>query len=89
MDLEPEASELHAAGAAALAFAERFVAERRTAPAADLEGAADLAGRIAAEHPPEVGIPVEDALARVGQATAKGEGNGGPGFLAYVPGGGG
>jgi aromatic-L-amino-acid decarboxylase len=86
--LDPRGDELRALGAAALEYVERFVAARDTAPAWNDDGAAELARAIAAADPPEEGIPIEAALARIDEAASMGFDNAGPGFMAYIPGGG-
>jgi len=56
-------------------------------PAADLEGAESLA-RSFEEPPPEAGRSLSELLARLQPAVAKSYNTAGPGYLAYIPGGG-
>ncbi|MFN2587713.1 MAG: aspartate aminotransferase family protein [Actinomycetota bacterium] len=81
------APEMEAAGAAALRFAVDFVAARATAPAVDLDGAGELAEALRAA-PPEEPKELSELLEIVGRAAAKAYDTAGPGYLAYIPGGG-
>jgi aromatic-L-amino-acid decarboxylase len=56
-------------------------------PASDVDGAEELAASFA-EAPPENGRGLEAVLARLGPAVAKSYTTPGPGYLAYIPGGG-
>ena len=56
-------------------------------PSADVEGAAELA-RSFVEAAPEEGRSLETLLARLAPAIAKSYNAAGPGYLAYIPGGG-
>jgi aromatic-L-amino-acid/L-tryptophan decarboxylase len=64
-----------------------FVERRATAPATDYEGVAELLEAIRTEAP-EHGVPLPDILDLVMAAGEKGEDTAGPGWLAYIPGGG-
>ncbi|MEX2194655.1 MAG: aminotransferase class V-fold PLP-dependent enzyme [Thermoleophilaceae bacterium] len=66
----------------------RFVERLPDAPSADLEGADELARELRAARPPEDGEPLADTLATVEHAAAKAIDTAGPGYLAYIPGGG-
>jgi aromatic-L-amino-acid decarboxylase len=79
--------EMRAMADAAAAFSSRFIHDLDEAPASDLDGAAELAERLAAP-PKETGTPFDDLLDVVGRGAAKAANNAGPGFLAYIPGGG-
>ena len=79
--------ELRALGDEALDLVLRFIDERSEAPAADLEGAFDLAATFD-EPPPEEPRHPHDVLARVMQGATKAYDTAGPGYLAYIPGGG-
>jgi aromatic-L-amino-acid decarboxylase len=58
-------------------------------PAADTEGAATLARALAEPLLPELPVPVEEALALLFErAVPKSFNTAGPGYLAYIPGGG-
>lgn len=75
-------------GLAALDLVVRFITQRDTAPASDLEGAFALGTSLAAEPMPEAPRPPGDVLAAVERAAAKGIDTAGPGYLAFIPGGG-
>jgi aromatic-L-amino-acid decarboxylase len=79
---------MRALGGAALELLVRFVETRPEAAAVDLEGASELAQRLRASPPPEEGVPFERALATVERAADKAIDTAGPGYLAYIPGGG-
>ncbi len=75
----------------ALDLMTRFVREEidslPTLPSADVEGAEDLA-RTFAEDPPEAPQTLEAILARLRPAIRKTFNTAGPGYLAFIPGGG-
>ena len=79
---------MHELGAAAIELLVRFVETRPSAPASDLEGALELATELRSARPPEEGVPLDEALATVEGAAAKAIDTAGPGYLAYIPGGG-
>jgi aromatic-L-amino-acid decarboxylase len=83
--LEPSASEMRAMGEAALDFLARFVEGLPSAPASDLD-LADLDG----EHllPSDAGHAFAPLLQAVEAGAQKGFNTAGPGYLAYIPGGG-
>jgi aromatic-L-amino-acid decarboxylase len=85
--LEPTLGEMRSMGRAAHAVIEEFIAGLPDAPAVDLDGALELADRLR-EAAPEEGAPFEQLLELVALASHKAVNNSGPGFLAYVPGGG-
>jgi aromatic-L-amino-acid decarboxylase len=64
-----------------------FVEGRSEAPAADFNGVDDLIRAIRVD-PPERGVPLGTVLDLVMAAGEKGHDTAGPGWLAYVPGGG-
>lgn len=74
-------------GEAALGFVERFIENLPDAPASDLEGALELAAGVQ-EPIPETPAPFEDLLDLVGRGAEKAFNTTGPGYLAYIPGGG-
>jgi aromatic-L-amino-acid/L-tryptophan decarboxylase len=86
--LEPNAEEMRALGEGALDLLVRFVEGLPTGPSADLDGALELARELRAAPPPEEAVPLERALATVERAAAKAIETAGPGYLAYIPGGG-
>ncbi|MEV0384781.1 aminotransferase class V-fold PLP-dependent enzyme [Nonomuraea sp. NPDC050643] len=85
--LEPDDDQMHAMGLAALSLVEGYVRDLPQRPAFDLDGALDLAARLR-EPAPEHGTPWPDLLRTVAAAAAAGAASAGPGYLAYVPGGG-
>jgi aromatic-L-amino-acid decarboxylase len=65
------------------------VASLPSQPAADVEGAADLARELFEAEPPEAGIPAAEILDLLfDRAIPKSFNTAGPGYLAYIPGGG-
>jgi aromatic-L-amino-acid decarboxylase len=84
---DPTRTEMEAIGRAALGFAIDFVEERATAPAVDLDGARDLADALRGSPPEDPG-EFGELLGIVEQAAAKAFDTAGPGYLAYIPGGG-
>ena len=85
--LEPDAAEMRAMAKAALSFVEDFITGLPDAPAVDLEGALEEARRLA-EPAPQEGAPLEPLLDVVARGAAKAFNTTGPGYLAYIPGGG-
>jgi aromatic-L-amino-acid decarboxylase len=85
--LDPSAEQMRELGEAALAYAIDFLERRPGAPASDLADAADTARRYR-ESPPEEGGDFKELLDLVEVAALKATDNSGPGFLAYIPGGG-
>jgi aromatic-L-amino-acid decarboxylase len=86
--LEPDRAEMDRMGAAALTYVNDFIDARAGAPAADLDGAWPLAEEIAGTRPPATGRPLAELLGVVDAAAARAIDTAGPGYLAYVPGGG-
>jgi aromatic-L-amino-acid decarboxylase len=84
---DPPRPEMEAIGGAALRFAMDFIEERATAPAVDLDGAHELAEALRGA-PPEEPQRFDDLLDTIGRAAAKAFDAAGPGYLAYIPGGG-
>jgi aromatic-L-amino-acid decarboxylase len=65
------------------------VASLASQPAADVQGAAELARELLETEPPEVGIPATEILDLLfDRAIPKSFNTAGPGYLAYIPGGG-
>ena len=85
--LEPGPAEMRAMGTAALEFLIEFIQGLPEAPAADMEGALDAALRLR-EAAPEAGVPFESLLQTVEAGAAKAFNTTGPGYLAFIPGGG-
>ena len=74
-------------GRDALEFAIRWLEQRETAPASDMDGAYELAATLR-RPPPEEGQPFAHLLKEIEDAAAKAYDTAGPGYLAYIPGGG-
>src|SRR5439155_2054511 len=87
LPLEPSSDELHDLGGAALDLVVDFVGRRPTAPAVDLDGAHDLVDTLLTP-PPEEGRPFADLLSLIGDAADVAVDTAGPGYMAYIPGGG-
>ncbi|GAA2891334.1 pyridoxal phosphate-dependent decarboxylase family protein [Nonomuraea rubra] len=85
--LEPGPAETREMGEAVLALVQRFLDELPDLPAFDLDGAASLAAALR-EPAPEHGSPLPGLLSTVHAAARSGAISAGPGYLAYVPGGG-
>jgi aromatic-L-amino-acid decarboxylase len=75
-------------GRAALDFVVDFIRSRDEAPASDLDGAWDLAHALASERPPATGQPFSALLETMRSAATKATDTAGPGYLAFIPGGG-
>ena len=87
LPLDPAPDDLRALGAEALAYAIDFLAGRPAALAAGEEGGLEVARRYRGA-PPEVGGAFGDLLTLVDDVQRHANDNAGPGFLAYIPGGG-
>lgn len=88
-ELELEGDALRALLAAAGEHVVRYVASLGSLPAADTEGSAALARSLAQPLAPEHGRDAAELLDLVfGRVISKGFGTAGPGYLAYIPGGG-
>ena len=74
-------------GRAALELVIGFLEERERAPAADMDGAYELAASLR-RPPPEHGEDLPTLLSTIESAAAKAYDTAGPGYLAYIPGGG-
>jgi aromatic-L-amino-acid decarboxylase len=85
--LEPGAERLGRWLEACAVFVARHVAALETMPSWDVEGAEVLAATFR-EAVPEAGQELEAVLARLGPAFAKSFNTAGPGYLAFIPGGG-
>ncbi|GAA4907585.1 aromatic-L-amino-acid decarboxylase [Nonomuraea thailandensis] len=85
--LEPGPAETRAMGESVLALVQRFLEELPELPAFDLDGAAPLAAALR-EPAPEHGSSLPALLSTVEAAARSGAISAGPGYLAYVPGGG-
>ena len=87
LPLDPAPDDLRALGAAALAYAVAFLEGRGDALAAGEEGGLEAARRHRGA-PPDHGGAFSDLLALVDDVQRYANDNAGPGFLAYIPGGG-
>ena len=86
--LEPDAAALDAMTAACVAFVRAQVLSLATQPSFDLDGAAPLCASFR-ERVPETATGTMDALlVRLAPAFAKSFNTAGPGYLAFIPGGG-
>src|SRR5512134_2511881 len=86
--LEPSPEEMRRLVAAAMDRIVAHVASLSSQPAADVDGGVALA-RSLAEPLPEKGAPFEDLLALLfDRAVPKSFNTAGPGYLAFIPGGG-
>jgi aromatic-L-amino-acid decarboxylase len=85
--LEPDGGEMRGMAEAAFDFVRDFIERLPDAPAVDLEGAEEEARRLD-EPPPEAGSRLEPLLDTVARGAAKSFNTTGPGYLAYIPGGG-
>jgi aromatic-L-amino-acid decarboxylase len=85
--LEPSVEEMRSMGESALRAYIDFVAGLDEAPAVDHDGVIELAARYR-EEAPEFGESFEKVLEQVVEASSKSIEYAGPGFFAYIPGGG-
>jgi aromatic-L-amino-acid decarboxylase len=85
--LEPDAREMDVLTSACVAFVREQVLSLSAQPAVDVEGAAELAETFR-EPLPERGAPIDAILSRLRPAFAKSFNAAGPGYLAFIPGGG-
>jgi aromatic-L-amino-acid/L-tryptophan decarboxylase len=74
-------------GVQAMDYVVNFISSRADAPAADLDGAYELATSLR-DKPPDEGIDFARLLKIIDQAAGKAYDTAGPGYLAYIPGGG-
>src|SRR5581483_10232645 len=85
--LEPDRATWEAMGREAVAFVADFVEGLAAAPGANLAGADALVADLLAP-PPDEPVPFDALLATFGRAAASAVETAGPGYLAYIPGGG-
>ncbi|MFB3738882.1 MAG: aspartate aminotransferase family protein [Candidatus Velamenicoccus archaeovorus] len=85
--LDPSPEQMREMGEAALAYAIEFLRQRGEAPASRFEEAEAVA-RAHREPPPEIGGDFGPLLELVDTIAGNSADNAGPGFLAYIPGGG-
>jgi aromatic-L-amino-acid/L-tryptophan decarboxylase len=84
---DPAPDAMRSIGNQALEYVVNFISARSDAPAADMDGAYELAAKLRGT-PPDEGVPFEQLLAIVDAASGKAYDTAGPGYLAYIPGGG-
>jgi aromatic-L-amino-acid decarboxylase len=85
--LDPSPEQMRAMGEAAVAYAVDFLSRRADAPSQGFEGAVEAADAHR-EPPPETGGEFARLLELVETIAHHASDNAGPGFLAYIPGGG-
>jgi aromatic-L-amino-acid decarboxylase len=85
--LEPDAREMDVLTQACVAFVREHLATIATQPAVDTHGVESIAATFK-EALPERGAPIDEILARLRPAFAKTFNAAGPGYLAFIPGGG-
>lgn len=84
---DPGPEKLRAMGQSVLEFVTRFIDERYDAPSSDHDDAYGLAHSLTGA-PPDEGVDLEELLGIIDRAVRKGFDTAGPGFVAYIPGGG-
>ncbi|MDQ3953334.1 MAG: aminotransferase class V-fold PLP-dependent enzyme [Actinomycetota bacterium] len=87
VSFDPSREEMEAIARAAVGYAIDFVEKRSSAPAVDVDGAYELAEALRAT-PPEEPVEFGELLDVIARAAAKAFDTAGPGYLAYIPGGG-
>lgn len=85
--LEPDLDDFDAMTRACVAFVREQLASIGEQPASDTDDAGALCASFR-EAPPTKGEPMHALLARLGPAVAKSFNTAGPGYLAFIPGGG-
>src|ERR1700704_1024099 len=85
--LEPSVEQMHSMGETALGALIDFVSGLDDAPSVDHDGVMEVAARFR-EEAPEFGESFEKVLASIIEASSKSIEYAGPGFFAYLPGGG-
>jgi aromatic-L-amino-acid decarboxylase len=85
--LEPSVGDMEDMAARASALLIEHIASLPDMPASDLDGVDELVAALR-EPAPEQGAPFASLLQQVGEGATRGFNTPGPGYLAYVPGGG-
>lgn len=85
--LELSSDAMRAATESSARFAIRHIETLEEQPSWDLDGAEAIAASVR-EPPPETGTPIDALLERLAEAVPKSFNTAGPGYLAYIPGGG-
>ncbi|MDQ3986360.1 MAG: aminotransferase class V-fold PLP-dependent enzyme [Actinomycetota bacterium] len=87
VNFDPDPKSLDEIGNATHDFIKSFLGRRDSAPASDLDGAHELARSLKSSFPEE-GTNFDELLSTVAKAAEKSYDTTGPGYLAYIPGGG-
>ena len=87
INFDPDPEMMEEMGRAAHDFVAAFLRQRETAPASDLDGAYELARSLKSSFP-DAGTGFDELLSIVDKAAQKSYDTTGPGYLAYIPGGG-
>ncbi|HEX8099131.1 MAG TPA: aminotransferase class I/II-fold pyridoxal phosphate-dependent enzyme [Actinomycetota bacterium] len=85
--LEPSATEMRSMANAALDYLVGFIQDLPDAPAADTASSDELLEELR-RTPPDEGRPFDQVLDDIEASAAKGFNTAGPGYLAFIPGGG-
>jgi aromatic-L-amino-acid decarboxylase len=85
--LEPGADEMRRMGRAAVEYLTAFIEGLEDAPANNVERGLEIAERVRGA-PPEEGVPFEAAMREFADGAESAYEPAGPGYLAYIPGGG-
>ncbi|MEV0612780.1 aminotransferase class V-fold PLP-dependent enzyme [Nonomuraea sp. NPDC050404] len=86
--LEPDRDEARAMSEAAFALVEDFLRDLPHLPAFDPGGATGPAAALRGERAPEHGTALSELLPTIAEGARSGATSAGPGYLAYIPGGG-
>ncbi len=86
--LDPDAKTLHAWMALATEYVEQHLAGLDAAPSWESDRASGLAATVAAQPLPATGRPLAEVIATLDPLIRASLGTPGPGYLAYIPGGG-
>src|SRR5689334_17481593 len=86
--LEPSPEDRRALGEAALDYALEFGNGLADAPATTVGEDAETLARPFREAPPDLGVPMASAMDQIREAAELAYETAGPGYLAYIPGGG-
>jgi aromatic-L-amino-acid decarboxylase len=87
LPLDPKPEDMRAMGEAVVDHLVGFIGGLDDAPASNTEGALALARRLRGS-PPEIGGDFDELLDEMTEAAARTYEFAGPGYLAYIPGGG-
>jgi aromatic-L-amino-acid decarboxylase len=87
VSFDPSAEDMRAMGNHVIDTLAGFIAGQEGAPASDMEGAYELAASLR-RSPPDEGEDFKSLVDTVMEAASKAYNTAGPGYLAYIPGGG-